>query len=335
MLSVLNQPVREGALLGIEYFIKRVQRIVSRMRGAHIPRYTGHAAVTRSIVEGLQKLHADFNYNPSHLGELGSHVFVPGGHLALRQAIRLRRRGVIRRLLVGPNICILPSDMPKLVGAPEIDLFLCNSPWTRDMYVEDLPSLAGRCGIWPAGVDTDFWAPSGSKPEKLRALFFRKRPPVTLFDECVQRAQRAGFEVEVLVTGKYNLDGYRNALHRSNLLVHFVEQESQGISLAESWASDTPTLVWNPEWFHWQGKNFPTSSAPYLTKRTGLFFRTAVAFSRVLEEARHSTQFAPRAWVLENMSDEACAQRLLDLMFGVNPAKLDDVITEISAGFFL
>ena len=64
----------------------------------------------------------------------------------------------------------------------------------------------------------------------------------------------------------------------------------------------------------YQGVAFPTTTAPYLSRDTGLFFRSYDEFARVFEQWETEREtFRPREWVLKNMSDEVCARRLCKL----------------------
>ncbi len=80
---------------------------------------------------------------------------------------------------------------------------------------------------------------------------------------------------------------------------------------------DVATVVWDPQGdAQWRGRTFKSkSSAPFLTPATGVTFRTIDH----LEEALRGTltalaAFQPRAWVLEHMTDAACADQLYTLI---------------------
>jgi hypothetical protein len=131
------------------------------------------------------------------------------------------------------------------------------------------------------------------------------------------------------------LDHYFAALRRCTLLVNWVDHETQGISLAEAWSADIPTLVWNPGFVFQvvQAKNhvFECSSAPYLTDATGRFFRDLDAFTALLADfAAGKLRFSPRQWVLNNMTDTICAQRLHAIITG-QPNPPDFASSEMEA----
>jgi glycosyltransferase involved in cell wall biosynthesis len=181
------------------------------------------------------------------------------------------------------------------------------------MYVQCAPELAKKIAIWPAGVDTDEWKPQ-QKNESNTLLFYSKRPEKKLFEGCLEIAKYFGYRAKVLNYGNYSTTEYFNLLINVDFLIHFVEQESQGISLLESWAMDVPTLVWNPGIFQYKNKNYEASSAPYLTEQTGRFFRDLEEFTLLFKQGNLDlSNYSPRNWVLENMTDEKCAQKLVKL----------------------
>jgi glycosyltransferase involved in cell wall biosynthesis len=243
MITIITKPVSR-----IYDTLKFFQILLLKIQKKKIPnqKYGGHYAVTRSVVEGLGKIKADFNYNPKKLSDISDAVYVPGGYQALKWAIKMKRKGKIKKLIAGPNQVITPYDNDGIIKSKYIDLFLTNSEWVRDFYIEMAPELSDHIDIWPAGVDTEFWKPEKKSGIEKNVLIYYKRPIKKMFDECVKILKENGFAVEILYYGKYTTSEYKEALNRNNLLIHFVEQESKGISLAEAWSMDTPTIVWNP-----------------------------------------------------------------------------------------
>jgi hypothetical protein len=127
------------------------------------------------------------------------------------------------------------------------------------------------------------------------------------------------FELEPvrLRYGDYHRDDYRRELDRAAIAVFLSSFETQGIALAEAWAMNVPTLVWNPKSeASWRGRSFIAgSSAPYLTVATGLPWVSLDELSAAMAQALSGLQeFTPRQWVLENMTDEICSERLMRII---------------------
>jgi hypothetical protein len=240
---------------------------------------------------------------------------VLAGKNTLKYAIRLKKRGKIGRLTAGPNIVITSADYNGLAGSPEIDLYLVNSEWTKAAYIIDNPSLEGRVDIFPSGVDIDFWKINKIESSRLRLGFYHKRPEPNLYRECKRIAENQHAEVLDIFYGLHDHEQLKSVLATLDFVVYFVEQESQGIALAEIWATDTPTIVWNPGYWHYQNKNYACSSAPYLTSHTGAFFRDATTFLNLFEKGAFKTDvYTPREWILNNLTDEISASHFLNVI---------------------
>jgi len=318
VISILTDPVPVGS-----YWLPESSRKVGRLiRDMFLPPlynygpYRGHYAVTRSLVEGLKKCGLPFTYNPARRRDLADTVVVLAGVRTLRQAIYWKKRGLIRRLFAGPNIVVFSSDHESLLASPQIDAAITPSQQVVDLYVEDCPSLAGRCFAWPAGVDTDFWCPSPDVQRK-SVLIFEKQNKGTVgpVEPYAEFLQKNGYNIKNIKYGRFKHRDYLDALRCSCLMIGFVMDESQGIAWTEAWSTDVPTLLWRNERTTFRGRVYRGSTAPYLTSENGMFFEDFVDFRRVFASWKaNPTRFFPRAWVLKNMSDEVCARRLYQLV---------------------
>lgn len=315
VLTVLTDPVPVGIRRPIEA-AKDLGRMVKYALKPmpHFMRspYRGHFAVTRSLIEGLRKIEVHTTYNPRSMADVADVILVLSGVEALRQAIRFRRNGTIKRLLAGPNILVFASDHGGVITAPEVDLCITPSEITSRMYVEECRTLEGRCPAWPAGVDTEFWKPM-SGVERDTVLIFEKqvKGPVGPIKEYREMIESLGYKVQVLTYGSFSHADYRRALQYSMLMIGFVRDESQGIAWAEAWAADVPTLIWRNTANTHRGRTYFCSTAPYLTSETGMFFDGMNDFeSTFLKWKSKRDSFKPRRWVLENMSDEVSAREL-------------------------
>jgi hypothetical protein len=125
---------------------------------------------------------------------------------------------------------------------------------------------------------------------------------------------RAGFSVAFLRYGSFDHVEYLDMLQRADVLLFYSPTESQSLSLAEAWATDVPTLVWDQGHFTYKGRTYQTSSAPLLSSQTGAPFADIAALDLLLagwDELRASVR--PREWVLEHMTDAKCAQAYWNL----------------------
>lgn len=277
------------------------------------PKITGHYAVTRSILHGMNLLGEKYNYNPPLEAFVQPVAWVVSGVDTLRYALRLKQKGKIKVLLAGPNISVLPSWDNGVLAHDLVDVCITPASWVQTCYEEDSPSLLGRTAVWPAGVDEDFWQPTvGARRDTV--LVYRKSqdaPTTAVFSLL----RELGLPFLELAYGNYGAEEYYSALEQVFCAIFLSRSESQGIALAESWAMDVPTLVWNPGVLQLRERAVSVSAAPYLTRETGAFWLEMSELRRLLLECQDgSGQYTPRAWVLREMTDYVCARKFQTML---------------------
>lgn len=275
----------------------------------------GPHGVLASLMRGLSSLEVAFALNPRRVADQAA-LGVLSNLDALAQAIHWRRQGSLARLVAGPNLVVLPSDVPELMCAPEIDLCVVPSTWVKELYEQDCPSLRGRLAVWPAGVDCAYWSPAerDAAPPR-RALVFRKlvSGQRNASEDDLEAACKLlctfGYAVTRLQYGDFSHRAYRHALRACDLCVVFGAAESQGLALVEAWSVGVPTLVFLAESWRYRDRTYPCSAAPYLSEETGAFFASVEELGSLLARWEElAAAFDPRGWVLRNMADGICAR---------------------------
>jgi len=315
MITVLTRPLLPWKVREVRYSLIN---LLHRRRGLppkRIPVYGGHTAVTRSICQGFANLGIEFNHDPRCVAEVKPTLVCVCDPRSLIQAIQWKRQGRIKRLYAGYTLLGTPLERNRLAMSQELDGYLCFSEWHRMSFDLQCPGFGAKALISPVGVDENHWTPDPASRRPKHLLFYKKRAPHGLYQRCLLRARELGWQVEEIVYGSYSLTDYLASLRRSALLVNWVDHETQGISLAEAWSADVPTLAWNPGFVFQvvsgKGCVFECSSAPYLTDATGRFFRDLDGLMALLADcAAGKLRFSPRQWVLDNMTDTICARRL-------------------------
>jgi glycosyltransferase involved in cell wall biosynthesis len=268
------------------------------------------------VVQGLTKIGVSFNFDPRRFRDLSTTVYAPANE-ALRQAAELRRRGRVQFLAAGPTNALLPEQCNDILRLPEIDRIVVPSQWVKDLYAVEAPELVPKLRICAAGVDPDYWKPREPRTPGRRALLYWKNAPEILVREAEAVLDRTGVSTKFIRYGHYQSSDYRTALDDSDFTVHFSTFETQGLSLAEAWSMDVPTIVWNPQSeAKWRGRRFRAgSSCPYLTEFTGIAFRTFQALEQAIKTILdHPERFSPRAWLLSNMTDAMCSSTLYRIL---------------------
>ncbi|HTM04897.1 MAG TPA: hypothetical protein VL173_15415 [Vicinamibacterales bacterium] len=320
LVTVLTTPVPGGVRHAYQALRSAVRPLVKpSVPLPAMSAYPGHYSVTRSVVEGLRAIDADFNFNPSRFCDVGSIVYAPANE-ALAQAIAMKRHGRIRWLVAGPTNVLVPDETAGIIRAPEIDRLIIASDWVRELYAS-APLLLPKLRVCPVGVDAAYWRPVRQSRES-RALVYWKNGDerfCATVDEVVRRAGLEAIRIRSAhgASALFTSDQLRRELDDAIVAVYLSSFETQGIALAEAWAMDVPTLVWDPKGpAEWRGHVFTSrSSAPYLTPATGRTWTTLAELELVLGEMmRDRTRLAPRAWVLAHMTDAICARALYDIL---------------------
>lgn len=296
------------------YSPRRITMFINHLLGKDTkPKYGGHFAVTRSLVEGLFLLNVEFNYNPKNSADINKNVIVLSDITILKRAIKLKRKGKINKLFAGPNIAVLPSDYRKVMTAKEIDRVIVHSKWVQDAFEQDTPELLNRCIIWPAGVNPNHYKPLPTAKRDDLILIYQK----FLDDEAIKPYENIirerGYHTVILKYGSYCSDDYLKALQSCKAAVFITQTtETQGIALIEAWSVDIPTFVLEVNtWNYRDYPRYPGSSSPYLSSDAGIFFSNIYDFKTKFDlflEGKLS--FSPRKWILNNMTDKICAEKL-------------------------
>ena len=272
----------------------------------------GHIAWAGSILRGLalNLETGSWNYNPSHTDMLNDVIWTDNCDVA-RAAVR---NGEARRTKF--VICgAVGNTFEDITGVtPEVGFFIAPSQWVADRFRgERLPVR-----VLVSGVNESFFKPSilgkndsssyKVKPGKKIVLYLK--PPIShghhLYESLTSSLALNGWQVSVVVYGEYSQELWRDALDQSVAAVFMTGTESQGIALAEAWAMDVPTFVYEHSplkplfvFERW----FPLASeAPYVNYMNGARWGTVHNLLNLLNNLP-TLPWAPREYVLNTMTD--------------------------------
>jgi glycosyltransferase involved in cell wall biosynthesis len=319
-LTVLTAPLPSNSRRWYQAARRRIRPFVKP--GAPLPmmsRYPGHYALVRSVVEGLQAIGADFNFNPRRVRDLGRAVYAPE-NAALRQAAAFKREGRIEYLAAGPVNALFADENDRVLFLPEIDRLIVASEWVKAFY-QDAPDLLAKTEVCPCGVDVDFWKP-GPRRERRTVVVYWKSGDAAFCEQVETIVRASGLEPRRVQSGAgehahFTPEQLRAVFDEAAVGVFLSAFETQGLALAEAWSMDIPTLAWDPRASaSWRGRSFQAgSSAPYLTPATGRLWQSIHELEPLLRAtlaARES--FRPRQWVLEHMTDAICSAALYGII---------------------
>jgi hypothetical protein len=280
--------------------------------------YGGHYSVTKSLINGLRQQGYAFNYNPSS-HRLHKTCIVLSGIDALIYAVEQKKIGKIDRLIAGPNVITVPSEVNGLIASPEVDVCLVPSSWVKDLYIAVSPELTDRLIVWPAGVDADFWKSEISDQktgdvDKRYLLYVKGHEGKRLVSAYIKEFDRIGISYDIITYGQYTTSQYKHLLSKSKLMIVLGGTESQGIALAEAWSMNVPTFIRSVNsWKSPSGFFYDAEAAPYLSSETGAYFSDLPELLALLMAINSAElKYSPRAWVLNHMTDRVCAQALTE-----------------------
>ncbi len=282
----------------------------------HQPCDRGPGAVIRSVTQGLTSLGISFNVNPTELTDLAPTVVILSDLDNVKKAIEWKQTGYIKHILAGPNLTFRASAHDHLLASSEIDVVLVASDWVRINFIEDDARLDNKIKVWYAGVNENYWQPPTKKRFIKNVLIYAKYADAHLITQIQKLLKHYGWHPVLLNYGYYSQQQYFSVLADCRFAIFLSRSESQGISLAEAWSMNVPTLVWNPQDYVDYGKRFkPVSSCPYLTHDTGLEWKSLSDLENHLKTLKKRLpSFTPRAWILEHMTDVRSALLLLDII---------------------
>ena len=271
----------------------------------------GPEAVFESLTAGLTEIGQEYKINhPFNL--VMETVCVLSGVNVLKDAIQHKQNGKIKTLIAGPNIVVHPNEANGILKSSAIDKIVVPSLWVKDFYSSIAPEITEKIFVWPAGV-SDF----GLAQESKNIDILYKSGDFNLVEEAYKISKEQGFSPSIIFYGKFDRKNYTDILKDTKLLVYISESESQGLALFEAWMANVPTLVWDRGYMQYENYKWTgNTSAPYLTKETGMLFKNLedlkVKFKFMIE---NYSQFNPREYSLKNYTNKICAQKFIGILF--------------------
>ena len=230
-------------------------------------------------------------------------------------------------ILFGAAVFSHPLHDPEILRRRPVKKILVPGEWMRQMWE---PAFGDRVVSWPVGIDTKAWTPATGPALEARGeiLLYDKirwqheRYEASLLGPVRNSLEACGLTVSEIRYGFYQEADFRARLDRCKAMVFLCEHETQGLAYQQALACGVPILAWDDEGF-WRDPEFyparvqfgPISSVPYWDDRCGTKFRTAEEFGPRLEEfliRLDRKEFAPRDYILMNLTLEQCARRYVE-----------------------
>jgi hypothetical protein len=231
------------------------------------------------------------------------------------------------KIVAGIGLMTHPTEWPGLLEQYPVAKYLQHSEWAKNVYV---PFYGDKvCDTWPSGIDTEKWVPAAAGQKTVDVLIYNKirwekdHYNQELREPLIRLLEQRGLSHREIVYGQYQEKDYVQLLKQCKSMVFLCEHESQGIACGEALAMDVPVLAWDqgfcldPNRFKWGQPEIPATSVPFFDARCGITFKGAGDLETALNlflERVDATTFRPREYILENLSLQKSAQRMLEIL---------------------
>ncbi len=276
-----------------------------------------------NLVKGLKRIGAH------HAVNLPFHKLAPDDVVVMLGSgmDTLRSYTGKQKVIAGIGLMTHPSEVPDLFSTYPVKLYLQHSHWTQDIYNRFYGQ--GSTKIWPAGIDTDHWKRRNNEPRNKVLIYNKVMWPAhgeggSIMDHITTSLNTKAIEHTIITYGSYSGKEYRNLLDQSYAMIFLCEHESQGMACQEALSMNVPVFAWNqgywldPNRFAWgEVDPVPASSVPYFNEQCGMMFKDQEDFDRQVDvflNLAKDKKFAPRAYVLDHLTLEKSAQRMLSLI---------------------
>lgn len=301
-----------------------VRPLVRLLLGRKSPYLSGMQTVVRNFRLGLQRQGIAHSCNPPMFA-VGRSAKVISFGLGMNGVRGLHRSVPVIAAIGFPY----PGELPDLCREYNVKRYLQHSRWVLDLARSANVYDPQIFDLWPAGIDIDEWKPAGAsraKPVDVliydKILWNREQAGAQLVRPVREFLAKKGLSVAEVRYGGYTPDEYKRRLGECKVMVFLSAHESQGLAYQEALASDVPVIAWDPGMWLDPARlkigrpHVPATSVPFFDERCGATFADATGFPDRFEaffERHLAGGFAPREFILENLTIEKSTARMLQI----------------------
>lgn len=320
-INLFYEETEADRWLPLDHYPRRILRRIIRGR----PMIGGQRRVFLNLCAGLDSMGVSYRVNnyryiKRHPGEVACVV----GKAPVLDKIKWKNP-----ILFGTAVFAHPSDDPNLLKRLPVRKVLVPGEWMRKMWE---PYYGDKVIAWPVGIDAILWesAPPGNRDIDIllydKVRWEHDRYEKELICPVLRRLEKYNLKVKIIRYGFYREENFHALLNRSKAMIFLCEHESQGIAYQQALSSGVPVMAWDrggywrdPAYFPHKVRFSPVCSVPYWDERCGVRFKDINEFSAGFKEffdKAKSNLFAPRNYILENLTLEKCARRYLEILKG-------------------
>ena len=323
MLNLFYEEPEGDRWLPFDRYPRRIVRHILRGK----PEIGGHKRISLNLRAGLDRLGVRYRFNDYDHARRNPHELV----CIIGKASVLDKVEWKNPILFGAAVFSHPLDDPHLFERLPVRKILLPGAWMKEMW---RPYWDDAVAVWPVGIDTDRWQPREPAEKPFDVLLYDKvrwdheRYETSLIEPIRGTLRQAGRSFREIRYGAYREAEFAAALAECRTMIFLCEHETQGIAYQQALAAGVPILAWDrggywldPAYFPHRVKFQPVTSVPYWDERCGRTFAAIEEFGnawRQFWEEFKSGHYDPRAYILENLTLEKCAQHYMHLVQSVS-----------------
>lgn len=266
----------------------------------------GTFKVTNNLTVGLDMAGIKYRVNPPH-GYCEHNGIIQGYGWPWER--KINEPGY----LWGPNLVVIPEDAPWCFTNQYRHVVACQ--WVKDQYQRD-PLCKADITVWPVGVDTDSYIPSGDKKVRDCLIYYkaatRQRTDEDIFNATEELHKRKQSHT-VMRYGDYTDEVFREECHRHRYTLILAGTESQFIALLEMYAMGLPAYILDVNVMRYRQDytDGGFTTAPYTDGNCGILCKDYSLLDQMI--ARVGT-FNPREYVVDNFTLDKCAKNYYNIL---------------------
>jgi hypothetical protein len=323
VLNLFYEEPEGDRWLPFDRYPRRIVRHILRGK----PEIGGHKRISLNLRAGLDRLGVRYRFNDYDHARRNPHELV----CIIGKASVLDKVEWKNPILFGAAVFSHPLDDPRLFDRLPVRKILLPGAWMKEMW---RPYWDDAVAVWPVGIDTDRWQPREPAEKPFDVLLYDKvrwdheRYETSLIEPIRGTLRQAGRSFREIRYGAYREAEFAAALAECRTMIFLCEHETQGIAYQQALAAGVPILAWDrggywldPAYFPHRVKFQPVTSVPYWDERCGRTFAAIEEFGnawRQFWEEFKSGHYDPRAYILENLTLEKCAQHYMHLVQSVS-----------------
>ncbi len=233
-------------------------------------------------------------------------------------------------IIYGPHNFVFPNGVWTTVNMTNNNKVYYNllAKWVTK-YCNEVSQFESNFNIieLPFAVDVERFKPVSEKVYERDCFLYFKDTNIEKLQKAEELCNKLGLTYEKIIYGQYQEKRYIHILNTSKFGIWIGRHESQGFAVEEALSMNIPLVVWDPktmfeEMVHgnmvyrqYQNKcKLEASCIPYWDDNCGIVVDEATIESGIRHMVEHYRDYAPRDFVVRELSPAVCMQRWVDLL---------------------